>query len=267
MLIEVLLAALAVMLVSLSGVLFLQQTARKFIEENLSFLVSFSAGVFLVTAGALSLEVFELANSVWEGALLISLGYILAWALHKILPETHHHHDTDCHKSHRAARKLIVGDAIHNVADGVVIVVAFTASPTLGLAALASILIHEFLQEMSEFFVLRQAGYSVAKALTINFAVSSTILVGVALGYVALTLEGLEVWLLAISAGFFLSVVIHDLLPKKSHHGSNQTFFKHLVFVLIGVMLMGLISNALSEGHSHGDGEHAEDHEEHDDHI
>ncbi len=252
MIFETLVAALVIMIASLSGILFIQKTARNFLETKLSYLISFSAGVFLVTAGGLGLEVFALTTSVWLGASLIGVGYALAWGIHALLPESHHHHDPHCeHKHGLAAKKLIIGDSIHNIADGVILVVAFSASPALGIAATFSIFIHEALQEVSEFFVLRQAGYSIKKALGINFVVSSAILIGVLLGYFALATHELEILLLAVSAGFFLHVVIHDLLPKRSHHESLSLFFKHILVVTIGAVLMGFIANYLSGSHAH----------------
>ena len=255
---EVLLAAGLVMLVSLSGVFFLQKNAQQFLERKLSFLVSFSAGVFLVSAGALGLEVFSSVSSSWVGVSLIIFGYILAWCLHALLPETHHHHDEKCTHSHGAARKLIIGDGIHNIADGIVIVTAFAASATLGLAATLSIVVHETLQEISEFFVLRKAGYSITKALFINFAVSSTILLGILIGHLALVTHELEIILLAVSAGFFLHVVVHDLLPKPSHHENIKTFAKHLLLVFLGLILMGVVAGLLKDSHAHETGEIAE---------
>lgn len=252
---EAVLGAGMVMLVSLVGVIFTLGSAKMWFEKNLSFLVSFAGGVFLVTAGALTLEVFEIADAWWQGAGLIVLGYGLALGLHKILPETHHHHDSDCTQSHRKAKKLIIGDAIHNIADGIVLVVAFGASPALGLGVLLSVVIHEALQEVSEFFVLRQAGYSVKKALFINFAVSSTILLGVLLGYFALASHELEVLLLALSAGFFFNVVLHDLLPKRSVYGASWSV--QILVVLLGVLVMAGAQWAVGAGHEHKD-EHDE---------
>lgn len=254
MIFEVIAAAVVVMLVSLVGVVFISKATSEFLINKLSFLVSFSAGVFLVTAGALALEVFHLADSLFQGVGLILLGYGLAALVHKLMPETHHHHDDECASKHgAAARKLIIGDAIHNIADGVVLVVAFAVTPALGLAALVSIVIHEALQEVSEFFVLRRAGYSVKKALAINFAVSGTILIGVALGYFALVSHELEVALLAIASGFFLQVVFHDLLPKHDEHEHMETFFTHAFLVFIGAVLMGLVASAVSDTHEHGE--------------
>lgn len=249
--IEVWLAAFAVMLVSLIGIIFVQKTAQQFLETKLSFLVSFSAGVFLITAGAIGLEVFEIVPSLWMGVVLILTGYLLAWGINTLFPETHHHHDEDCIDSGGSVRRIIIGDGLHNIADGVVLVTAFAVSLPLGLAVTTSIVVHEFLQEMSQFFILKKAGYSTKKALVINFTVSSTILVGVLLGYFALASHELEAVLLAISAGFFLHVVMHDLLPKRSHHETNTEFFQHVILVIIGALLMGLIANSISEDHSH----------------
>jgi zinc and cadmium transporter len=259
--IEVITGALLIMVASLVGVLFIGRPAGSFLDAKLPYLISFSAGVFLVTAGGLMLEVFALATSVWLGIGLILLGYVLAWSVHALMPETHHHHAHNCdHKHGVAARKLLIGDGVHNIADGIILVVAFAASPVVGVTATVSILIHEVLQEIAEFFVLRQAGYSVPKALLLNFMVSSTILIGVGLGYFALASSDLELTLLAISAGFFMHVVIHDLLPRKNEHDDSSSFFKQMLVVLCGVVLMAGVAHLLSEGHIHGgETDHLED--------
>ncbi len=257
---EVWLAVGAVMLISLTGAIFVGRFTKGFFEQRLPFLVSFSAGVFLVTAGALMFEVFELSPTVMVGVWMIIIGYLLAWLLQFLLPETHHHHDDECAMQKGGAKKLIIGDAIHNIADGVVLITAFSVSSVLGFAIAVSIVIHEALQEISEFFVLRQAGYTTRQALLINFAVSSTIIIGLLLGYFALASENLELVLLAVSAGFFIQVVIHDLLPKHSHHKTKTEFLKHVLLVVIGVMIMGLVSYSLGEEHGHGaEDEHYEE--------
>ncbi len=261
-------AGLLVMLASLSGVLFTHKVAARFLAEKLSFLVSFSAGVFLVTAGALALEVFELADTPLMAVFFIGLGYVLAWGLEFLIPDTHQHHDPECdhdhqHGSKKSARKLIVGDAVHNVADGIILVPAFLVSPGLGVAVTASILIHEALQEVSEFFVLKQAGYSTKRALLINFAVSSTIFIGIGLGYFAVVSHDLEVLLLALASGFFLHVVLHDLIPKPHQHDDSTGFMKHVLVLLIGLALMSLIAFMIKGEHVHGDA-HAHSEEHHD---
>ena len=260
MLLELLLFGLVIMLASLAGVLFVGRVAQQFLMERLSFLVSFSAGVFLVTSGALALEVFEIYDvKLWQGILLILAGYGLAWLVQYILPESHHHHDPLGHDGHShnktGARKLLIGDAFHNMGDGIILVPAFLVSPPLGIAVTVSIFIHETLQGISEFFVLKQAGYSTVRALGLNFLTNSTILIGIILSYYALASHELEGLLLAISAGFFLHVVIHDLLPRPSAHESPSAFVQHLVVLAVGLILMATVSTILSEKHEHSDSE------------
>lgn len=248
-------AATLVMLLSLSGVLFAAGAAQRFLEDRLPYLISFSAGVFLVTAGGLALEVFELARSWVWGVVLVGAGYVVAWAIHHLLPETHHHHDPHCHAGHgKSARKLLIGDALHNVADGIILVPAFLVSPVLGGAVTLSIVIHETLQEVAEFFVLRRAGYSTKQALLLNLATASTIFIGVGLAFLALVTTDLEILLLAFSAGFFLHVVVHDLWPRHRHEagGVASRPILHLVLLLLGITLMVAVGLLVADVHVHG---------------
>jgi zinc and cadmium transporter len=268
--VTILVAAGAIMLMSLVGVLFVGKFAASFLNQRLSYLVAFSAGVFLITSGALLLEVFHIYEGmIGYGIAFVLAGYALAWGIEAILPESHHHHDpADPHDHHHgkgSARKLLIGDSIHNIGDGIILVPAFMVSPALGLAVTVSIMIHEALQEISEFFVLKQAGYSTGRALLLNFVTASTILVGVAISYFALATPQLEGVLLAVSAGFFLHVVMHDLLPRRHEHESAKLFLAHVAVLALGLAAMASIAVALGETHTHGEADaHAD--EEHDVH-
>jgi zinc and cadmium transporter len=259
-LLSIFLAAGLIMTVSLIGVVFAQGLARRWLEERLPYLISFSAGVFLVTAGGIALEVFELTDHWLLAIGFITGGYLAALGLQCLLPETHHHHDSDCRAPHgHSAQKILIGDSLHNVTDGIILVSAFVVSPWLGVAVTVAILIHETLQELSEFFVLRQAGYSVRSALTLNLLSASTILIGVVLSLFALAKTNVEVLLLAFSAGFFLNVVLHDLVPRPFTTSRNaRAKLEHLGLMVAGVVLMGGVSVLFSGGHEHSD--HAEDH-------
>lgn len=246
-------AAFSIMLVSLSGVLFVSHFARRLLEQNISYLVSFAAGIFLVTASGLVLEAVQLLDSMLLTILIALVGYGVAWGLHRLMPETHHHHDESCHRSHGGARRLLIGDGIHNVADGLMLVPAFLVSTSLGTVVTVSVLIHEMLQEVSEFFVLKESGYSTKKALIVNFLVSGTILIGVGAGMVLSSTTTITAVLLALSSGFFAHVVLHDLLPTKRVQQSQSAILPHLLLVAFGVIAMGTVSAYLHEWHSHGD--------------
>ena len=136
-----------------------------------------------------------------------------------------------------------MSDAVHNIGDGVVIVVSFAASPLLGIASTASIMVHELLQEISEFFVLKEAGLSVRAALVWNFITSSTILIGVFGAYFLLErFEALEIPLLGLSVGSYLVVVFHDLIPHSISKATTRWHLaKHALFFAAGLALMAAV--------------------------
>lgn len=263
------LAAAAIMLASLVGVVSVHATVGRKIYANLPFLVSFAAGVLLLSAIYLAIESIHILGSLALVVLVVLAGYLLVWLVDFIWPQFHHHHDEECASTHKSGRRVLFGDGIHNIADGLVLVPAFMASPTVGLGVTISVLTHELLQEISEFFVLRQAGYSTARALAYNFLVSSTILIGVGIGFVVSQTQLLQGILLALSAGFFINIVLHDLLPH--HHGdvSKKSLPLHLVMIIVGMLLIGGINQIFVHSHSHSEGDahdHLLDSHHHDEH-
>lgn len=254
MVIELLGLSLLIMAASLSGVFFLWKTAGAFIEKNLCYLVSLSAGVFLVVVYVLARESMELAG-VAEGLIWIGVGALFVWALFKFIPTFHHHHRAgkDAHSS-VDARRILISDGIHNVGDGIVLAAALSVSAPFAFLAALSIFIHEFVQEVSEFFVLREGGYKTAQALIINFLVSSTILIGALGGYFLLeTFAVLEAPLLGLSAGAFLLVVFNDLIPHSIRTANGRASgMKHIIWFLVGLIVMIGITMATPHSHEHG---------------
>lgn len=241
-------SCLAVMLASLVGVLFISQGAGAFLRRNLGLLVSFSAGVFLIIAYRLSTEALEHAPSMPQGLLYIFLGALGLWTLFKLLPALHDHPEKGSEHSHPIdPRRVLISDAFHNMGDGILLAASFAVSPALGFAAAASVFVHELLQEISEFFVLRAAGYSVKKALGLNFLVSSTVVVGALGAYFFLDVfESLEPILLGLSAGAFLVVVLSDLIPHSVRDAkSSSHYVAHVAWFVLGAALMLMLASAL----------------------
>lgn len=242
---EIILASLVIMLASLVGVVSVWKKLGKIIEKNLHFLVSFSAGVFLFVTYNLGLETIEHAEKIIWGLVWIFAGALGLWLIFKFLPSFHHHHDSELEPHTHSSidtRRIILADGIHNIGDGLLLAASFTVSTTLGLITTLSIFAHEIIQEISEFFVMRESGYSVKKALLTNFLVSGTILVGSLGGFFLLeTFEKIEVPLLGIATGSFLMVVIQDLVPHSVRSVSKQHLVKHLGWFLLGLFIMILV--------------------------
>jgi len=251
---EVSLASLLIMLASLVGAIFVWKQIGKIIERNLNFLVSFSAGVFLIIAYELTNETIEHAGSFQDGLLWITAGAVAILIAFRLLPTFHHHHDekdNDSHSHSRIdARRILASDALHNIGDGILLAASFAVSVPLGIVTTLSIFVHELVQEVSEFFVLRQAGYSTKRALTLNFLVSGTILIGAVGGlYLLDQFEALEVPLLGIAAGSFLIVVVYDLIPHSVRTSQRKAqYFKHGVWFVVGLLLMFSINQFFVHG-------------------
>jgi zinc and cadmium transporter len=240
------------MVASLVGVFVIWQRIGKVIERNLSLLVSFSAGVILVIAYELGKEVVEHSSTPSLGFMWIVAGMLFIWLLFKLLPAVHHHHDENMEAelhSRLDARKILVSDALHNMGDGILLASSFAISSSFGMLTALSIFIHELAQETSEFFVLRQAGYSTKKALVLNFIISSTILLGALGGFFLLeTFEIFETPLLGLASGAFLVVVLYDLIPHSiTVSRYKNLYLKHVLLFIVGIFLMFGIS--LLTGH------------------
>lgn len=258
-------AGVAIMLVSLVGVITTIRLIRRQVERGSHLLASFSAGVFLIVVFLLVQELFfehgGFSTAHYIRASSAIVGGALLMTLLARIPEFHHHHagDEDHTHSHKSARRIIVSDAAHNVSDGIIIATAFMTDVSLGFAATGAVIIHEIVQEFSEFFVLRQSGYSVRKALIVNAAVSSTILVGIALTFLLGHIASIETILLGFAVGTLSVVVFHDLIPQTVRWSrNNNTVFRHLVAFFLGICSMGFI--VLLSPHNHED---PADHEEH----
>ena len=233
-------AAFCVMLVSLVGIVFTSKTLGLWMQGRLAYLATFSAGVLSVLAYHLIEEAF-LESTAVLAVLSIAAGIIALEIIHYLLPDPHHHHEApaDHRHTHIDGRRVLVSDAVHNVTDGFLIVPAFLVDWKIGVAATIGIMLHELVQEVSEFFVLREAGYSDKRALMLNFLSSSTILIGVALALSLASFETLIAALSGLAAGGFLSVVIRDLLPHAAQsakmHGKWAT---HVTAAVLGIVIM-----------------------------
>jgi zinc and cadmium transporter len=240
------------MLASLSGKLFTWKILETWLAPRLHYLVAFAAGVFVVVITTLTEESVHEGFSVGVGIAFV-LGAVLLELMTRLLPKgTHHHHGPQSDHAHGAidARRMLLGDSIHNIHDGLTLVPAFLVSPAVGLTTAAGVLVHETVQEISEFFVLRQAGYSVRKALTLNFLTSGTILIGVATSSVLASVEEVAHLLVPFAAGGFSYVVLRDLAPSIFRHArAERHYLQYSAAFVLGLCIMLAVSFIAPHGH------------------
>ena len=103
---------------------------------------------------------------------------------------------------------------MHNFLDGGIIAAAYLTDVYLGFATTLAVAAHELPQEIGDFAVLVQGGFSEKKALLFNFLTALTaVLGGLVTFYFSSFFSSLVPFLIAFSAGGFLYVATADLLP------------------------------------------------------
>ncbi|XP_025081374.1 zinc transporter ZIP12-like [Pomacea canaliculata] len=139
---------------------------------------------------------------------------------------------------------IIMGDAVHNFADGLAIGAAFSSSVSVGIATSIAVFCHELPHELGDFAVLLRNGMSVKRALLWNFFSSLTAFIGLFVGLSVATSEEVQTWIFAITAGMFLYISLVDLLPQMvSDEVHNPViFFTNNIGMLLGVFFMVIIA-------------------------
>lgn len=205
-------------------------------ERLLPFLISYATGALL---GAALLGL--LPRAVEQGGLLLSLGGVLGgligfFVLERLLIWRHCHYEGSCELHGAAGPLILVGDALHNFVDGIVLTAAFLASVPLGVATGIAVIAHELPQEVGDFAVLLDSGFTRDRALKWNLISGMATLPGALLGYVALEQsQGFIAPILALSAASFLYIGLADLIPGLHRRIGSETGFGQLLLILAGV--------------------------------
>jgi zinc and cadmium transporter len=176
----------------------------------------------------------------------VLVGIISFFLLEKFLL-WRHCHAGDCvthnqGRSHRSTGTLIiVGDAIHNFVDGVLIAAAFLTDTHLGIITSIAVTAHEIPQEIGDFAILIESGYSRVKALRYNLMSSLSTLVGGILAYFSLEhLHEMLPYILALAASSFLYVAVADLIPSLHQRtaSAKQSAFQQISLITFSIVLV-----------------------------
>jgi len=212
--------------------LFFQEGTRKTL---LPCLLSYAIGTLLGAAflGMIPHALQQATPIAISGTVLV--GIVLFFVLEKIVI-WRHCHDTECEVHSSAGPLILIGDAFHNFVDGFVIAAAFLTSVPLGVAASLAVIAHEIPQEVGDFAILLENGYSKTRALILNSLSSLTTLPGAVIAYFYLgaTREAVP-FILALSAASFIYIAVADLVPSLHRQTGLKAALMQFVLILAGI--------------------------------
>ncbi len=236
-------SVLLVSLISLVGVFalsFKEETLKKYISIFISLAIGALLGDAFIHIIPEALE--QSVNSTITSSLIIA-GILLFFILEKFLHWHHHGEDATSHEIHPVGKLVLVSDGIHNIIDGIIIGASFLISIPIGLATTIAVILHEIPQEIGDFAVLINSGYSKRRALWLNFLSALLAVVGVifalAMGSIA---QASITWLLPIAAGGFIYIAVADLIPELHKHQEGNNSAIQIFTAIVGVGLMLLLT-------------------------
>jgi zinc and cadmium transporter len=203
-------------------------------------LVSYATGTLLGAAflGMIPTALEEATATAVSTTVLA--GLVLFFVLEKLVL-WRHCHDNQCATHSQAGPLLLFGDALHNFVDGVVIAAAFLVSPALGIATALAVIAHEIPQEVGDFAILLESGYSRARALVLNGISSLATLPGALITYLWLEqTRGLVPYILALSAASFMYIAIADLIPNLHRQTSLGASVRQITLLCAGIGTIAL---------------------------
>ena len=153
-----------------------------------------------------------------------------------------HCHHKECEVHGSAGPMLLIGDAFHNFIDGVVIAASFLISFPIGLIVSVSVIAHEIPQEVGDFAILLDSGYSKKKAFLFNLLSSSSTIPAAIIGYYILGgISSIIPLILAISAASFIYRALSDLTPGLHNRTSLSASIRQIILILAGIGTIILI--------------------------
>ncbi|MEL4180915.1 ZIP family metal transporter [Roseateles sp. PN1] len=224
-------------------------------------LVSLSTGVLLSTALLHVLpEAFESKASPHALFMVLLGGLMFFFLLEKVELYRHtHHHEGDGHHHHhhfdaeqagRGGLSVLVGDSIHNFCDGIIIAAAFLADPHLGVVTSLAIIAHEIPQEVGDYIVLLNAGFSRAKALLFNAISGLAAVLGGVVGYFVVgPWESLFPYLLVAASSSFVYVAVADLIPQLQRRLPWRETVAQLAWLAVGIGLVVVVVAVSAHDH------------------
>ena len=198
-------------------------------------LISYAVGTFLGVA-LLALVPEALESLPAPRALGALLAGILGFFMLEKLVIWRHCHTADCDAHDSSAALILVGGSLHNFTDGAIVGAAVLTSLPLGITTALAVAAHQIPQEVGDYAILLDAGYSRTRAFVMNTLSASTCTLGAAAVYAATSRTPTALpYVLAFAAGSFLYVALSDLIPGLHREAVDVSAIRQVVLIVAGV--------------------------------
>lgn len=246
-------ASLIVFLSSFIGI-FTISLNEKTLHKVLTLLVAYSAGTIL---GAALFDLLPEAVELVDEELvypIIAFGFVFFLFLERTIywyhGHGHEHEFEEGEMTESFAYLNLVGDFIHNFIDGIIIAASFVNSFTVGVAATIAVIFHELPQEMGDYGILIYAGVERRRALILNSVAALSVVAGGLFGSFFLsTMEVLEGYMVAFSAGAFIFLSASELIPEMHEEHDRVKALLQLVVLILGMATIYYLGIVF--GHEH----------------
>jgi len=236
-------SVIIVSLISLVGIVTLSIKIDK-LGKILIYLISFSAGALIGDA-----FIHLIPEAVEEGkgfsiaiSCYVILGIIISFIIEKFIHFRHCHMPITKEHKHPFAWMNLFGDSIHNLIDGLIIGAAYLVSIPVGIATTTAVILHEIPQEIGDFGVLVHGGFSVKKAIFLNFITALTAIIGtIAVLSFGSNFINLSSFLVPFAAGNFIYIASTDLIPELHKETAISKSILQLLWFLLGICVMFLL--------------------------
>jgi len=234
-------SVIIVSVISLVGIAFLSVKPAR-LQKILLVLVSFAVGALFGDAffHLLPESIETLQNHTLIGGLIIG-GILAFFILEKFLLWRHDHRiQTDSETEIKPLGYMsLAADAFHNFIDGILIGSSYMVSPHLGLTTTIAVILHEIPQEIGDFGVLIHSGFSVKRALLLNFLTACAAIIGATVAlYFGHSISGLSNYIIPFAAGGFIYLAGSDLMPELKKENTFKQSISQFVSIGLGIFLL-----------------------------
>ena len=227
-----------VSLLSLVGVVTLSLRPAR-LQKMLIFLVAFAVGALFGDVFIHLLpESFEKISGNLVTSLLVIVGFLIFFILEKFI-RWRHLGSVQTSTVRPVVTMNIVGDAAHNLIDGMLIAASFMVSVPIGVTTTVAIVLHEIPQEIGDFGILVNGGLSIRRALLFNLMAALMAFLGAIVTLLIGTrISNYGVYLLPVTAGGFIYIAGPDLIPELQQEVKLSNSMWQFGALILGVVVM-----------------------------